>query len=83
MNDHFGVAVGLENRPLNFQPMPNFLRIHQVAVVGQRNHALVRLHHDGLRIEQRRITRGGVARVPNGKGAVHLRKNFFGKDVRD
>ncbi len=72
VNDHFGVAVGLEDRSLGLQPMPNFLRVHQVAVVGQRNHALVRLHHDGLSVEQRRIAGGGVTRVSDGQRAVQL-----------
>ena len=72
VHDHFGVAVGLENRSLGLQPMPDFLRIHQVAVVRQRNHALVRLHHDGLSVEQRRVAGGGVARVPDGQRAVQL-----------
>ena len=72
VNDDFGVAVGLEDRSLGLQAMPNFLRIHQVAVVGQRNHALVRLHHDGLSVEERRIAGGGVTRVPDGQRAVQL-----------
>ena len=52
VNDDFGVAVGLENRTLGLQAMPDFVSIHQVAVVGQRNHAFVRLHHDGLSVEE-------------------------------
>ena len=59
----------------------DFLRIHQVAVVGQRDHALVRLHHDGLGIEQSRVASGGVARVPDGERAVELRQNILGEDV--
>ncbi len=70
VDDDFSVAIGLEDRTLGFQAMTDFLRIHQVAVVGQRNHAFVRLHHDGLGIEQRRIAGGGVARVSDSERAV-------------
>ena len=72
VNDDFGVAVGLEDRALGLQAMPDFLRVHQVAVVGQRNHALVRLHHDGLRIEaepNRRRWSSGCARWPASRAA--------------
>ncbi len=67
VNDDFGVTVGLENRSLGLQPMPDFLRIDQVAVVRQRNHAFVRLHHDGLSVEQapnRRQWSNGCVRWP-------------------
>ena len=70
MNDHFGVAIGLKDRALGLETMADFVRIHQIAVVGQRDHALVRLHHDGLGIEESRIAGGGVTRVPNGQRAV-------------
>ena len=54
------------------------LRIDQVAVVRDANRSLVRLHQDRLRIEQRRIAGGRVARVPDGdrsraSSPTHLR----------
>ncbi len=70
MHDDFGVAGGLENRALALQPCADFMRIDQVAVVRQRDHALVALHQDGLRVEQRGVAGGGVARVPDGQRAA-------------
>ena len=35
VNDHFGVAGGLEDRSLGLQPLANFLRVDQVAVVRE------------------------------------------------
>ena len=82
MHQHFSIAAGLKNRSLGFQPMTNFQRVHQVAVVRQRHHAFVRLHHDGLRIEQRRISCGRITRVPDGQRATQSSQRFFGKNVR-
>ncbi len=49
----------------------------------QRDRTFVRLHHNGLRIQQRRIARRRIARVPNGQRAAHLGQHIFGKNVRD
>ena len=59
------------------------MRIHQVAVVRQRHHALVRLHHDGLGIEQRRVSGGGIAGVADGQGSPQFGQHFFQKNVGD
>ena len=59
------------------------MRIDQVAVVRDGDRAFVRLHQDGLRIEQRGIASRGVARVADGQSAAHLREHIFGEDVGD
>ena len=41
----------------------------------------VRLHREGLSVEQGRVPGGRVARVPDGQRAVHLRLDFFGEAV--
>src|SRR2546425_4201204 len=82
MDQHFSITAGLKNRPLRFQPMTNFQCIYQVAIVRQSHHPFVRLHSDGLRIEQRRISRGGITRVSNGQRATQSGQRFFGKDIR-
>ena len=83
VDDDFGVAGGLEDGALLLQAGANFQRIGDVAVVRQRDLALVALHHDGLRVEQRRIAGGGVARVADGQRAGKLRQHVGGEDVGD
>ncbi len=81
VNNYFGVAVGLEDRSLALQPAANFRCVDQVAVVRQRDGAFIRLHHDGLGIEQRRISGSGVPRVADGERAMQPGENVFGEDV--
>ena len=82
MHNHFGVARGLKNRPVLLQPRAHFKRINEVAVVRQRNLPFVALHHDRLRIQQRRVARGGVARVANRKRACNSSQNIRIEDIR-
>ena len=83
VHDHFSIAVGLKNRTLAVQPLPDILRIHQIAIVRQRHHAFVRLHHDGLGVEQRGIARRRITRVANGQRAAQLGQNAFLKNIGD
>ena len=83
MNQHLGVAVGLKDRALAFQLLPDRERVHQVAVVGNGNRSLVGLHHDGLGVQQGRITGRGVAGVADGENAAQRGEHFLGKDVGD
>ena len=79
----FGVAGGLKDGALLLKLGANFERIGEIAVVRQRDLALVALHHDGLRIEQRRIAGGGVARVADGERAGNAGQHVGGEDVGD
>ena len=63
MHDHFGVACRLENRAAMFELAAHFDRVRQVAVVAQRELALVAIDHHGLRVDQDVVARGGIARV--------------------
>ncbi len=63
MNDHFRVAVGLKDRATVLELAPPFCRVRQVSVVAERYFALVAIDHDGLRIQQRFVACGGIARV--------------------
>ena len=83
MNDNFRIAVGLKNRPLRLQTRANVWRIHQISVMCQSHPALIRLHQDGLSVQQRRVAGGRVPRVSDSECAVQLRKHFFGEDVSD
>src|SRR5262249_54952678 len=82
MHDHFRVAVGLEDRAAMLELSPPLRRIRQIAIMPQRNFALVAIDHDRLGIQQSLIARSGIARVPNCQVAAQSRehsrlKNFF------
>ena len=81
VNDDFGVAVGLKNRALALQPRAHLHGVDQVAVVRHGNRSFVRLHQNRLRIQQRRVSGGRVARVADGQRAAHFREHIFGEDV--
>ena len=66
MHDHLGVAGGLENRAAMFEPAAHFQRVRQVAVVAERDLALVAIDHDRLRVDQGVVARRGIARVADG-----------------
>ena len=74
MHDHFGVAGGLENRTAMFQPPPHFQRIRQIAVVAQRDFALVAVDDHRLRVHHGVVARRGIARVADCQRAGKLRK---------
>ena len=63
MHDHFGVARGLKNRAAMFEPPAHFERVGQVAVVAERDFALIAIDHHRLRVHQRGVARSGIARV--------------------
>ena len=83
MHNDFGVAGGLEDGAGLLQAGAYFQRIGEVAVVRQRDLALVALHHDGLRIEQRGVAGGGVASVADGQRAGNTRQRVGIEDVGD
>ena len=57
--------------------------VHQVAVVRDGDEALGGVDANRLRVEQRRIARGRIARVADGHFAGELGEHVVGKDVRD
>ena len=83
MHHDFSVAGGLKDGALLLQLGMDFVRVGDVAVVRQRNLALVAFHHDGLRVEQGRIAGGGVARVPDGQRARESREDVAGEEIGD
>ena len=83
VHDDFGIAGGLKDGALLLKLGVHFVRICDVAVVRQRNLALVALHHDGLRVEQRRIAGGGIAGVADGQRAGKARQHVRGEEVGD
>ena len=81
VNNHFRIAVSLENRALALQTSANRSGIDEVAVVGNGDCTLVGLHQNGLRVEQGRVSRGGVARVADSKSSAQLREDVFREDI--
>ena len=76
VHDHFGVAGGLENRAAMFEGAAQLAGVGEVAVVRQRELALVAIDDDGLRVDQRGVAGGGVARVADGGGAGQARQHL-------
>src|SRR6185312_8466896 len=83
MNNDFGVAGGLKNRSLRFQPSPDLPGVHQVPVMGQSDHALIAVDHNGLSVEHGRIAAGRVARMSDGNVAGEASKRFLSEDIGD
>ena len=81
VDDHFGIAVRLKNRSLALQPARTSPAFDQIAVMRHRNRAFIRLHQNRLRVQQRRVAGGRIARVPDGQRAAYLRQHVFGEDI--
>ena len=80
VHDHFGVAGGLEDRAAMFERAAQLAGVGEIAVVRQRQLALVAIDDDGLRVDQRSVAGGGVARVADGGGAGQPREHRGLKD---
>ena len=65
MHDDFGIAGRLENRTAMLEAAAQFGGVGEIAVVRQGQLTFIAINDDRLRIGERRITRGRVARVPH------------------
>ena len=83
LDDDFGVGGGLEVGALALEARAQVAEVDQVAVVRDGDEALGGVDADGLRVEQRRIAGGGVARVADGHVAGQLGEHVVGEDFRD
>ena len=52
------------------------MRVGQIAVVAEREFAFVAVNHHGLRVHQRSVAGGGIARVADGGVAGKVRDHF-------
>ena len=59
----------------------NVAQVHQVAIVGNGDKTLGGIDANRLSIQQRRIARGGVARMANGHRPRQLGQHIFGEDL--
>ncbi len=76
MHDDFGIAGGLENRAAMLEVAAQFGGIGEIAVVRQGQLAFIAIDDDGLRVDQRGIAGGGVARVADGGRARQARQHL-------
>src|SRR5256885_4387658 len=83
MDDDFGVTVRLENRAAMFKLAAPFGGVGEIAVVAERDFALVAINHDGLRVEKSFIARGRVARVADGGAAGKCVQNIGSENFFD
>ncbi len=82
VQDHLGIAIGLEDGAAPLQLRAQLNGVGDVAVVRHRHLAFIAGHREGLRIQQRRVARGGVARVADGQLAGQFGKRLGGEDFR-
>src|SRR5258705_222338 len=82
VHDHFGVAGGLKDRAAMLERAAPFRRARQVAVMPQSELALVAIDDDGLRVHQRGVAGGRVARVAERRVAGKPREHLGLKNIR-
>src|SRR5580704_6973274 len=83
MQNHFGVARGLEDGPLTLEIAPQLSRVCDIAVVCYRDLSFVAVHQERLRVEQHRVAGGGVAGVADSEIARETGDAFGSEDIRD
>ncbi len=83
LDDDLGVGSGLEVSAVALEAGAQVAEVDQVAVVRDGDEALGGIDANGLRVEQRRVAGGGVARVADGHVAGELGEHIVGEDFRD
>ena len=73
LDDDLGVGGGLEEGALALEARAQIAEVHQIAVVRNGDEALGGFDANGLRVEQRGVAGGRVARVADGDIAGELR----------
>src|SRR5215472_10887201 len=75
MHDDFRIAVRLKDRAAMLKLAAPLGGVGQIAVVTERNLALVAVDHNGLGVQQRFVAGRGIPRVADGQAAGQLREN--------
>src|ERR1700722_3226081 len=83
MNDDFGVAGGLENGAAMLEFAAPLRGIGQISVVSDGDFAFAAINDDGLRVGERGVTGGGIARVSDGGIARKCCKAFGIENILD
>ncbi len=82
LDDDFRIAGRLKERSLALELDAQIAEIDQVAIVRDSDEALGGFDADGLRVEERRVARSGVARVADGHVALEPREDLVGENFR-
>ncbi len=82
VQDHLGVGRRLEDRAVLLELLPQRLRVHEIAVVGDGHRAVRGGAGDGLGVAQVRAARGGVADVADRAMAGQALEPLAIEDVR-
>ena len=83
MQDHLGVAVGLENRTGSHQPLARLVGVDDVAVVADADLAVDTVDQDGLRVGQPAFTGRRISRMADGDMSGQRGQCGFVEDVVD
>ena len=83
VQNHFGVAVRLEDRSLLNQLVAQLARVHDVAVVAERDLAVRAVDQDRLRVEQLALARRRIAHVSDRQRSGQAGQRFAVEDVGD
>ena len=82
MQNHFRIARSLKNGPFAFQFAPQLPGIRDVAVVRHRDLAFVASHRKRLRVQQHRVARRRIARVPDRQFPRQRPQHFRRENIR-
>ena len=83
MEHDFGVAVGLEDRSGAHQPLADFVRVDDVAVVADADLAVHAIDQDRLRVRELALAGGRIARVADRDRAGQRRERGLVEDLVD
>src|SRR5215472_567592 len=83
MHNHFRVAVGLEDGATVLEAPAPLGGVGEIAVVTQRDFALVAIDDDGLRVEQALVAGSGVTSMAHCEVAGQFRKHQRREDFFD
>ena len=81
MQDDFGIARSLKNGPVRFKFGAQFRCVGNVAVVGDRDAALIALHREWLRITFHRIPGRRISGMADGERARQRLQDFVGENI--
>ncbi len=83
VENHFRVAARLENRSLAHQIVSQLARVHQIAVVAERNLSVIAVDQDRLRIRQLALASGRVPDMADRGSPRQMRERLAVEHVGD
>ena len=83
VGDHFGIAVGLKNRTLAFQLIPETFGVNQVPIVRDCNLTAGIAEHQRLGVQKSTVTGCCVTDMSDGLIPIEFQVFITGKDFTD